>query len=657
MELPFAGLHQLCAPLLDHLEQLPPPQRDALETAFGLTPGAPPDRFLVGLAVLSLLVRRRRGAAAASAWSTTPSGSTGPRRRCSPSSRGACTPSRSRCVFAVREPDELTSWPGCRSCVVGGLSRAPTRARCSARSIGGPLDERVRERIVAETRGNPLALLELPRGLSPAELGGRLRPAGDAAAAEPDRGELPAAAASALPGRHRRLLLVAAAEPIGEPALLWRAAERLGLGAEAAAPAEAAGLLELGARVTLPPPAAALGRLPRRAPAEHGGARTGRWPRRPTPRSIPTGGPGTAPRRRSAPDEDVADELERSAGRGAGARRAGRGRGVPRARRRADARPGRRARRALAAAQREARRRRAARRRCGCWRSPRPGRSTSSSAPALAAPARPDRVRPRGAAATLRRCCSTAARRLEALDAGAGARDVPRGARRGDLRRPLAAAAGIARRRRGGPRRARRHGGRRVPTDLLARRPGHALHRRLRGRRAAAEAGAAARSATRRRTAQDVRAGCWLACSVARRPVRRRDLARARHPPRRSSPATRARSRVLPLGAHLPARYVRCSPASWTRRSALVDEADAITEATGNAPLAYAALSARRLPRRRGRGAGADRGRRSREAIARGEGVGAHGSPSTRAPCCTTASAATEAALAAAQRGVRRTTS
>jgi len=55
LELAFAGLHQLCAPMLDSSERLPPPQRDALRIVFGLTEGPPPDRFLVGLAVLSLL--------------------------------------------------------------------------------------------------------------------------------------------------------------------------------------------------------------------------------------------------------------------------------------------------------------------------------------------------------------------------------------------------------------------------------------------------------------------------------------------------------------------------------------------------------------------------------------------------------------------------
>jgi hypothetical protein len=114
--------------------------------------------------------------------------------------------------------------------------------------VPGRLDERVRDRIVAETRGNPLALVELPRGLTAAELAGGF--------GRPDVGPL----ASRIEQSFRRqleslatetqwLLLTAAAEPVGDVSLLWRTAERLGIGADAAAPAEAAGLIELGARV------------------------------------------------------------------------------------------------------------------------------------------------------------------------------------------------------------------------------------------------------------------------------------------------------------------------------------------------------------------------------------------------------------------------
>ena len=117
-----------------------------------------------------------------------------------------------------------------------------------ASGIHGPLDEPVRDRIVAEARGNPLALLELPRGLTPAELAGGF--------GLPDAGPLAGRIeqsflrrVESLPPDSQRLVLTAAAEPVGDVTLLWRAAERLGIGADAVAPAEAAGLIELGARV------------------------------------------------------------------------------------------------------------------------------------------------------------------------------------------------------------------------------------------------------------------------------------------------------------------------------------------------------------------------------------------------------------------------
>ena len=168
MELAFAGLHQLCAPALDRLERLPAPQRDALRTAFGLSPGSAPDRFLVGLAVLNLLSDAAeeqplicvvddeqwldRASAQVLAFVA---------RRLEAESVGL--------VFAARVPsDELAGLP---ELVVEGLPEADARALLDS-ALAGPLDARVRDQIVAETRGNPLALLELPRGLTPAELAG-----------------------------------------------------------------------------------------------------------------------------------------------------------------------------------------------------------------------------------------------------------------------------------------------------------------------------------------------------------------------------------------------------------------------------------------------------------------------------------------------------
>src|SRR6476659_983963 len=170
MELAYAGLQQLCAPFLDRVERLPGPQRDALGTAFGLRDGDAPGRFLVGLAVLSLLsdVAEDRplvcivddaqwlDAATAHALAFVA-------RRLGAESVGL--------VFAVREPSGERHFEGLPELTVAGLDDGDAH-ELLATVVAGPLDERVRDRIVAETRGNPLALLELPRRLTPAELAG-----------------------------------------------------------------------------------------------------------------------------------------------------------------------------------------------------------------------------------------------------------------------------------------------------------------------------------------------------------------------------------------------------------------------------------------------------------------------------------------------------
>jgi DNA-binding CsgD family transcriptional regulator len=246
MELAYAGLHQLCAPLLDGLEDLPAPQRDALSTAFGISAGEPPDRFLVGLAVLSLVAEVAEARPLLwivddAQWLDRVSAQTlafVARRLLA---------ERMVLAFGVRESTGEEVWAGLPDLVVRGLGDGDSRALLDS-VISGPVDQRVRDRIVAETRGNPLALLELPRGLSPAELAfgfgltdtmplaSRIEE-GFARRLEP------------LPVDARRVLLTAAAEPGGDDALLWRALSRLGIGPEAAAAAEATGLIELGARV------------------------------------------------------------------------------------------------------------------------------------------------------------------------------------------------------------------------------------------------------------------------------------------------------------------------------------------------------------------------------------------------------------------------
>jgi DNA-binding CsgD family transcriptional regulator len=246
MELPFAGLHQLCAPLLDRLDRLPDPQSDALRTAFALSTGEPPDRFLVGLAVLSLLaeVAEDRPLVCViddAQWLDLVSAHT-----LSFVARRLLA-ERVALVFAVREPSEGFELAGLPELVVQGLPDGDARALLDS-VIVGPVDERVRHRIVAETRGNPLALLELPRGLTPVELaGGFGLPDSLPLASRIERGFL--RRLEALPVDTRRLLLAAAADPVGDATLLWRALERLGIGEGSAAPAEEAGLIELGGLV------------------------------------------------------------------------------------------------------------------------------------------------------------------------------------------------------------------------------------------------------------------------------------------------------------------------------------------------------------------------------------------------------------------------
>ena len=212
-------------------------------------------------------------------------------------------------VFATRATsDELAGLP---ELVVEGLHEDDARALLDS-VLAGPLDARVRDQIVSETRGNPLALLELLQGVTPAEFaGGFGLPGGSALGAHEEsfRRRL-----GAVPVETRRLLQLAAADPVGEPALLWHAAERLAIGSEAAAPAAEAGLIVFGARVQFRHP---LVRSAAYGSASVGRDRscTGRWRRSPMQRSIPIAVRGTGLTPRRGPDENVAEELESSAGR------------------------------------------------------------------------------------------------------------------------------------------------------------------------------------------------------------------------------------------------------------------------------------------------------------------------------------------------------
>jgi DNA-binding CsgD family transcriptional regulator len=309
MELAFAALHQLCAPMLDRLERLPGPQREALGTAFGLSAGPTPDRFLIGLAVLGLLsdaagkrplvclVDDQQWLDGASAQVLAFVA-----RRLEAESVGL--------VFAARPVgEELAGLP---ELVVEGLRDGDARVLLDS-VFTGPLDARVRDQFIAETRGNPLALLELPRGLRPAELAGGFGLPGTA----PLSGRIEESfqrQLDALPAETRRLVQLAAADPVGHPVLVWRAAERLGISAGAATPAAEAGLLEFGAQVRFRHP------LVRSMAYRSASLRD----RQEVHRALAeVTDPQLDPDRRawhwaqavSGPDEDVAAELEHSAGR------------------------------------------------------------------------------------------------------------------------------------------------------------------------------------------------------------------------------------------------------------------------------------------------------------------------------------------------------
>jgi len=244
MELAYASLHQLCAPLLGRLEAIPLPQRDALQIVFGMTGGPPPDRFLVGLGVLSLLseVAEEQPLLCVvddAQWLDEASALTlgFVTRRLQADPVGV--------VFAARDPgSELRH---VARLDVGGLRNGDAHALLGT-AVRFLMDKRVRERIIAETRGNPLALLELPRGLTAAQLAVGFGLADPLAL--PRRIEASfLRRTESLSDDAKRLLLVAAAEPIGDPVLLWRAAERLGIDPAAAAHVESGELLVIGERV------------------------------------------------------------------------------------------------------------------------------------------------------------------------------------------------------------------------------------------------------------------------------------------------------------------------------------------------------------------------------------------------------------------------
>ena len=308
-ELAFAALHQLCAPMLEHLDGLPGPQRDALAITFGLSIAAVPDQFLTSLAVLSLFseVAAERPLLCViddAQWLDRASA-----RALAFVARRLLAESVVM-LFAARDPgEELLGLPELE---VEGLGDVDARDLLAS-VIPWPLDERVRDQIVAETRGNPLALLELPRGLTSAQLavGSGLLGA-KSTSGRIERSFL--RRLRGLPDDTQRWLLIAAADPAGDPTLLWRAADRLALGRDSFEPAEKAGLVEVGASVRFRHPLVRSAIYGAAAPEE----------RRQVHRALAEAtDPEVDPDRRAwhlaeatvSPDDDVAAELERSAGR------------------------------------------------------------------------------------------------------------------------------------------------------------------------------------------------------------------------------------------------------------------------------------------------------------------------------------------------------
>jgi DNA-binding CsgD family transcriptional regulator len=246
LEMPFAAVHQLCAPMLDQLGALPEPQQQALRVALGAEAGNAPDRFVVGLAVLGLLTEIAAARPLVclvddAQWLDEPSrqvlGFVGRRLLAEPV----------LLLLSIREVGEEQLFPALTSLTLAGLAKEDARALVTA-AVPGHLDERVLERIVAETAGNPLRLLELPREMSQAELaGGFGAPHTDSSFGPLD--EYYARRIRALPEPAQRLLLLAAADPTGDATLLWRAAQIFGVPRSAAAAAESEHLLEIGSHV------------------------------------------------------------------------------------------------------------------------------------------------------------------------------------------------------------------------------------------------------------------------------------------------------------------------------------------------------------------------------------------------------------------------
>jgi DNA-binding CsgD family transcriptional regulator len=311
MELPFAGIHRLCAPLFGGIESLADPQQNAIRVAMGVASGDPPERFLVAVAFLNLfsLAAEERpllclidDAQWLDAASMEALGFVARRLVAEPMAM----------IFALREPFTIRALDGLPQLSLEGLDEPDARALV-ARAVPGRLDSGVRDRMIAETRGNPLALTELSQSMSPSErAGGFARPAASDLPSQVEARYLQRVAG--LPGRTRRLMLLAAAEPLGDAMLVWRAAEQVSTDPSALAPASEAGLLEIDDRVRFHHPLVRSAVYGAASPEER---------RRVHTALAEVSDPELAADRRAwhralataEPDEAVAADLERSAGR------------------------------------------------------------------------------------------------------------------------------------------------------------------------------------------------------------------------------------------------------------------------------------------------------------------------------------------------------
>jgi DNA-binding CsgD family transcriptional regulator len=309
-ELAFSGLHQVCAPMLDRVDQLPTPQQEALLTAFGLGAHHPHDRLVVGMATLGLLAECARGQPVVcivddAQWLDRASAQVLAfvARRLAAESVGL--------VIAARGAEEPAELSALSTMIVEGLPIHAARALLRA-AVTGPMDDRIVDRLVAETRGNPLALLELPRTFTQADLSAGFTLSGPRALSTHIEASY-RRRLEPLPSVTRQLLLLAAAEPLGDPVLAWRAAERLGITMQALRPASQAGLIDIDTRVRFAHPllrsAAYWAASPEQRCAAHQAL-------------CEATDPGRHPERRAwhraqattTPNEDVAAELQQCAG-------------------------------------------------------------------------------------------------------------------------------------------------------------------------------------------------------------------------------------------------------------------------------------------------------------------------------------------------------